>query len=644
MSLLRDTGILLTGLLLAVDSSALPLQAVTVTGAQSRLAICNDGSSYVYHRRAGTGDGLNKWMIYVEGGGACSSVAACQERQRTDPGKMTAETSPTLNRGGILDDSQSANPEFYNWNAVFLSYCSSDDHSGDRAASAETGGYHFRGFRTVRATIEDLLVQGGAAPSLADAEYVVFAGGSAGGAGQLTHLDWVADQVHRTRPDTIVRGFTDSFFHPPLYTYQPTQATPVAQDANDPQGGNTSFSFWNAQVPPECRARYPDVPFVCLGGTFMVETLRTPTFIHEDQLDEQRLRSLGAIEGDFSPPISCDRYPADRKGWLSDYTEIVRSFAAAARFGGAWSPAVGYHTGATNSQRYDTHRVDGQTMRTTFVNWLYDRPGLKIAIEPADCELNPTGAWYDPAQNGHGLVVQQLLGRRVLATWYTFDPEGRQAWFFGDGAYDGRFATLTNVRTLGTFFPPNFVPTDAQNQPFGTMTLTFDSCRSGRVDFDLPSGFGRGSMSLTRLTQPTDVECDGVAAQAATGALASASGAWYDASQNGHGLFVENLPGNQVLAAWYTFGPAPTGGQAWMIGVGTASGSSVQFSMLKTTGGRFIPNFNPAAISNPVLGPATLTLSDCNAGRLDYAFGLGFGSGALSLTRLTKPMGVTCLP
>ena len=42
-----------------------------------------------------------------------------------------------------------------------------------------------------------------------------------------------------------------------------------------------------------------------------------------------------------------------------------------------------------------------------------------------------TGNWFDPAQGGHGLMIEVLPNRRVLAMWFAFDPSGNQAWFGG---------------------------------------------------------------------------------------------------------------------------------------------------------------------------------------------------------------------
>jgi streptogramin lyase len=119
-----------------------------------------------------------------------------------------------------------------------------------------------------------------------------------------------------------------------------------------------------------------------------------------------------------------------------------------------------------------------------------------------------SGAWFDPSQSGHGLFVEVLPDSRFLAWWFTFAPEGGQAWFGGVGTYSGSVATITQVAiTTGGRFIPNFNPTSITNTLWGTLTFTFDDCNHGRVDFDSVVGYGTGSMPLTRLTQIDGTAC-----------------------------------------------------------------------------------------------------------------------------------------
>jgi hypothetical protein len=139
--------------------------------------------------------------------------------------------------------------------------------------------------------------------------------------------------------------------------------------------------------------------------------------------------------------------------------------------------------------------------------------GAKYAFKPSTVPgaIGPgiTGAWFDPAQSGHGLFVEVLTNNRFLAWWFAFNPSGtEQTWFGGVGTYRGNTATITEVyETFGGRFIPNFDSSRITNVAWGSLTFTFSDCNHGRVDFSSVSGYGSGSMSLTRLTQPAGLSC-----------------------------------------------------------------------------------------------------------------------------------------
>ena len=120
------------------------------------------------------------------------------------------------------------------------------------------------------------------------------------------------------------------------------------------------------------------------------------------------------------------------------------------------------------------------------------------------------------------------------------------------------------------------------------------------------------------------------------------TGAWFDPNQNGHGLFLEVLPSNQLLAWWFTFNPEGTQ-QSWFGGVGPITGDTAVVTASITTGGRWIPNFDPRNIVNTTWGTLTFHFSDCNHGRVDFSSSVaGYGSGSMDLTRLTEPASLSC--
>jgi N-acetylneuraminic acid mutarotase len=152
----------------------------------------------------------------------------------------------------------------------------------------------------------------------------------------------------------------------------------------------------------------------------------------------------------------------------------------------------------------------------------YGRPGFAALasaeiLQPANVPVVPvgtitagfTGAWYDPAQAGHGLFVEVLSGNRFQAAWFAFDPSGKQqAWFTGVGTYNGNTATISDVLLpTGGRFIPDFDPAAVVRNRWGSLKFTFTDCNHGRVEFASVAGYGSGSMNLSRLTQPAGLAC-----------------------------------------------------------------------------------------------------------------------------------------
>jgi hypothetical protein len=137
--------------------------------------------------------------------------------------------------------------------------------------------------------------------------------------------------------------------------------------------------------------------------------------------------------------------------------------------------------------------------------------GIIAVTASATIEISPgiTGAWFDPAQSGHGLLVEVLPDNRFYAAWFAFNPAGtEQSWFTGVGTYTGNTATITEVELpTGGRWIPNFDPNAVVRNPWGTLTFTFTDCNHGRVDFNSVAGYGTGNMNLTRLAQPAGLAC-----------------------------------------------------------------------------------------------------------------------------------------
>lgn len=165
--------------------------------------------------------------------------------------------------------------------------------------------------------------------------------------------------------------------------------------------------------------------------------------------------------------------------------------------GANWSFTLTFNSAGTFDIYCEPHGSPGSGMAGT------------ITVAPAAPTLDGgyTGAWYDPAQSGHGIFVEILPGNLLLAYWFTFNPQGQQAWFGGVGPITGNTAAVPVVQTQGGRFVPNFDPSQVTNPPWGTLNFTFTSCQSARVDFASSVGFGTGTMALQRLTTPAGISC-----------------------------------------------------------------------------------------------------------------------------------------
>jgi hypothetical protein len=162
-------------------------------------------------------------------------------------------------------------------------------------------------------------------------------------------------------------------------------------------------------------------------------------------------------------------------------------------------------------------------------------------------------------------------------------------------------------------------------------TVTFAQAGTFGYHCDVHGSMGmNGSITVQGASAPANVPITG-----------GFTGAWYDPAQSGHGIFLEVLPGNVMNLAWFTF--SPDGTQSWLAGSGTINNDTAAIAVDILTGGRWIPNFDPAAVNRIPWGTLTFSFTDCNHGRVDFDSSYqDYGSNHLDLTRLTQPAGVVC--
>ena len=251
-----------------------------------------------------------------------------------------------------------------------------------------------------------------------------------------------------------------------------------------------------------------------------------------------------------------------------------------------------------------------------------------------------SGAFYDPAQSGHGWFIESTNINGVpgvVATWYTY-LNGEQAWLVGSGTVEGDSVRIPLSITRGGAFPPAFVSSAVTVEPWGEVLLRFSSEDQGSATWTTTRpGFANGSMPLRRLTRIASGN------DAGSGLSPCHSGTWYQPAQSGHGLQVQLIgePGQrQLVAIWFTY---LNGRQVWLLGTGPVQGDQATLAMTITQGGQFPPNFNPASVVREDWGSFRFQGLGSRTARMQWQSSrAGFSNGELDLVRLTSLLDKTC--
>lgn len=158
-------------------------------------AVCLDGSTPAYEFEQGSGSGQNNWIVHLQGGGWCGNDADCLSRSTTALGSSTYMSPVGLS--GFLSNSPTDNPDFYNWNRVFVRYCDGGSFSGNVASGVQVTGsdgqmhtLFYRGQSIWEAAIDDLLSKG-----MMNAAKAIHSGDSAGSLAAFFHCNSFRDKI-----------------------------------------------------------------------------------------------------------------------------------------------------------------------------------------------------------------------------------------------------------------------------------------------------------------------------------------------------------------------------------------------------------------------------------------------------------------
>jgi hypothetical protein len=138
--------------------------------------------------------------------------------------------------------------------------------------------------------------------------------------------------------------------------------------------------------------------------------------------------------------------------------------------------------------------------------------------------INPglNDAWYNPDTDGQGFYIAVFYDRGLVSlAWFTYDtelpppdavanlPDPGHRWLTALGPIDGDQAVMNITLTSGGIFDAasEIDFTDPPGSD-GTITLTFDGCNSGTVEYNITSINRQGIIPIQRVTDDNIVFCE----------------------------------------------------------------------------------------------------------------------------------------
>ncbi|KAL6533697.1 hypothetical protein OROHE_013530 [Orobanche hederae] len=265
--------ILLNTQLVRSDSS--PIR--WIPSAVSKGAVCMDGSPPAYSHEKGYESGANNWFIYIEGGGWCESTHECKNRSQGHMGSSVHRlNNKNYYSGGLLGQNQTYNPDFYNWNRVYLVYCDGSSFLGDVDEVDPQTNLTYRGSRVFNALMEELLAKG-----MNNADNAILAGSSAGALTTILHCD----NFRALLPNANrVKCISDSGF------FLHAKNLPGVKEREEFFTQVVELHGLEKYLPASCTSKMN--PGLCLFPEYLVEDIQTPLFILESSFDAIQVKDM----------------------------------------------------------------------------------------------------------------------------------------------------------------------------------------------------------------------------------------------------------------------------------------------------------------------------------------------------------------
>ncbi|CAM6107975.1 unnamed protein product [Calypogeia fissa] len=293
---------------------------------------------------------------------------------------------------GILSSSPIHNPDFYNWNRVFLKYCDGGSFNGDvndpiQVANSSINGtapvvnIFFRGQRVWKALMEELMEKG-----MQNAEKALLSGRSAGGLATILHCDQYRDFMPNT---TLVKCLSDAGFFlaiPDISGVETIEAF---------YGNVVQLHNMVGNLPKYCTSEREANR--CIFPEYIIPGLKTPFFVLNPAYDTWQMDHV-LVPSAADPTGIWDECKGDLSFCSDAQFRFVQGFRDSLleklqpvlhkEENGAFIDSCYYHSQAQTDSTWNGLKVDNKTIAQAVGDWYFERNLTKVIDCPYPC--NPT--------------------------------------------------------------------------------------------------------------------------------------------------------------------------------------------------------------------------------------------------------------
>jgi peptidyl-prolyl cis-trans isomerase A (cyclophilin A) len=150
-----------------------------------------------------------------------------------------------------------------------------------------------------------------------------------------------------------------------------------------------------------------------------------------------------------------------------------------------------------------------------------------LVDEPFVMNAGLNDAWYNPLTDGQGFFVTVFPDKGIVSlAWFTYDTElpaedanpnlgdAGHRWITALGIFDGNTAVMNiDIASGGLFDDPAAVDHTDPVGSAGAITLTFEDCASGLIEYDIPSIDKQGSIAIERIANDNIALCEALSGE-----------------------------------------------------------------------------------------------------------------------------------